>query len=70
MKRTRAQRYWIRRGYTHEMVPLRPQHPGRPRYSYLVRPSENRRAGRDLAELIGMPYRPICKQMIHNGKKP
>lgn len=70
LKRTKAQRYWRRKGYTHEMIPLKPQHEGKPRYSYLVRASEDRRAGRELAELMGMPYRPICKQFIHNGRKP
>ena len=70
MRRTNAQRRWIRKGYTHEMIPLRPQHGGQRRYSYLVRASEDRRAGRELAEIIGMPYRPICKQFIHNGRKP
>lgn len=70
LKRTKAQRRWIRKGYTHEMIPLRPQHGGTQRYSYLVRASEDRRAGRGLAEILGMPYRPICKQLIHKGGKP
>jgi hypothetical protein len=70
LKRTKAQRRWRRKGYTHEMIPLRRPKPGQQRYSYLVRASENRRAGRELAEIMGMSYRPICKQFIHNGRKP
>lgn len=70
MKRTTAQRKWIRRGYSREMVPLRPQHEGSPRYTFLMRTSENWRDSRELAGIMGMPIRPVCKQMIHNGRKP
>lgn len=70
MKRTNAQRHWIKKGYTREMCPLRPQHPGHPRYSYLMRASEDWRKSRELAEIMNMPIRPVCKQLIHNGGKP
>ena len=67
--RTKAQRRWMRKGYTHEMIPMRPLN-GNQRISYLISPSESWRAQRNLRRLIDMPVRPICKQMIHNGGKP
>lgn len=68
--RTKAQRKWNRKGYSHEMVPLRPQNAGEPRLSYLLGRSSSWRAERGFGLLIGMPVRPICKQFMHNGRKP
>lgn len=69
-KRTKAQRKWIRKGYTREMIPLRPQHSGQPRYTFLMRASENWRESRDIAGIMGMPIKPVAQQLIHNGRKP
>jgi len=68
--RTKAQRKWIRKGYSHEMIPLRPERSERTRLSYLLGRSASWRAERGFGLLIGMPVRPICKQFIHNGRKP
>lgn len=71
VNRTKAQRRWIKRGYTREMIPLRPQHGGRDRYTYVLRASEDWRSQRGFArDVLDMPIRPICKQFIHNGRKP
>lgn len=40
------------------------------RYSYLIHARENWRSQRELANLMGMPIRPICKQFLDNGRKP
>lgn len=68
--RTKAQRRYIRKGYRWEMIPLRPNNPGEPRVSYLIGAGSSWRAERGFGQLIGMPIRPICKQFIHNGRKP
>lgn len=71
MKRTKAQRYWIKRGYAREMAPLRPKRPGQVRYIYLMRASEDWRSQRGFArDILQMPVRTICPQYIHNGGKP
>lgn len=67
---TRAQRRWARKGIRYEMIPLRPQHPGAPRYSYIIGTQESWRTQRSFGRMIGMPVRPICKQFIHKGRKP
>lgn len=67
---TKAQRRWGRKGIKYEMIPLRPQHKGSPRYSYVLGAHESWRAQRNLGKMLGMPVRPICKQFIHNGRKP
>jgi len=70
-KRTRAQRHWIERGYPREMIPLRPQHGGLDRYTYVMRASEDWRSQRAFArDVLDMPIRPICLQILHNGRKP
>ena len=69
--RTRAQLRWARKGIRYEMIPLRPQHGGSQRYSYVMGAHEDWRSQRDFArDVLNMPIRPICKQMIHNGRKP
>lgn len=70
MKRTRAQRHWIRKGYLREMAPLRKLYPGRPKEIYLMGASEDWRSQRELAGIMGMPIRPVAKHYIHNGRKP
>jgi hypothetical protein len=71
MKRTNLQRHWIKRGYPREMCPMRPQHGGSQRYTYLMRASEDWRSQREFArDVLGMPIRPVAKQMIHDGRKP
>lgn len=71
MKRTKAQRRWIKLGYPREMCPLMPQRKGSCRYTYVMRASEDWRKQREFArDILGMPIRPICKQFIHNGRKP
>lgn len=71
MNRTKAQSRWIKRGYTREMTPWLAQHPGQVRYSYVMRASEDWRSQREFArDVLNMPIRPICKQFIHNGRKP
>lgn len=70
MKRTKAQRKWIKLGYPREMIPLRPQSIPGYRYSYLLGASEDWRSQRYFARQIGMPIRPVCKQFIHKGRKP
>ena len=68
--RTKAQRRWLRKGVRHEMIPLRPQH-GLERYSFIIDRREDWRSQRTFArDILKMPIRPICKQMIHNGGKP
>ena len=70
-QRTNAQRHWIKRGYPREMCPLLPQHSGRARYTYVMRASEDWRSQRAFArDVLDMPIRPICKQFLHNGRKP
>ena len=71
MKRTKAQRRWIRKGYTREMIPLRPLYGARDRYSYVMRASEDWRSQRVFArDVLNMPVRAICRQFLHNGGKP
>jgi hypothetical protein len=70
MKRTRAQRRWRRKGYTHELIQLRSDVPGKPRLSYLIGSQESWRQQRKFGLLIGMPVRPVCQQFLHNGRKP
>jgi hypothetical protein len=66
MKRTKAQRRWIKRGYPREMIALVPGLG----ISYLMRASEDWRSQRPFARMIGMPIRPVHKQFIQNGRKP
>lgn len=69
--RTKAQRRWIRKGHTHEMIPPRPlPYMNGKRYSYLLGAHESWRQQRSVGLMLDMPVRPICKQMIHNGGKP
>jgi hypothetical protein len=69
-RRTKAQRRWIRKGYRYEMIPLRSTWADGARFSYILGASESWRAGREFArDVLGMPVRPICKPMIHNGRK-
>ena len=70
MNRTKAQRRWRRKGYPYEMIEMVTSVPGEPRLSYLLASWENWRAQRAFGRLIGMPVRPVCKQFIHNGRKP
>jgi hypothetical protein len=51
------------------MIPMRPLDDGT-RYSYLIHAREDWRSQRYMADLMGMPIRPVCKQFIHNGRKP
>lgn len=67
--RTRAQRRWIRKGHTHEMIPMRALYGAR-RFSYVLGAHESWRQQRGTGLMLDMPVRPICKQMIHNGGKP
>lgn len=67
--RTKAQRRWIRKGHTHEMIPLRELFGSR-KFSYVLGAHESWRQQRGTGQILGMPVRPICKQMIHNGGKP
>lgn len=69
MRRTKAQRKWIRRGYPREMIPMKAQDSGL-RYAYPLHASANWRDQRELARLMHMPIRPICKQFLDNGRKP
>jgi hypothetical protein len=69
MKRTKAQRRLNKRGYTHEMIPLRPLFGDR-RFSYVVESYESWRGVRWLGEMLDMPVRRIAMVFLSNGKKP
>lgn len=68
MKRTRAQRRWRRKGYTHEVGNWdtigRPYH-----YLLVVRP-ETAAYFRKHPALPGDFVRPVAQQLIHKGGKP
>ena len=67
MKRTRAQRRWMRKGYTHEVGYWSAR--GKPwDFILVLRPDRvpyfRRHATDD--DFV----RPICQQFLHNGRKP
>lgn len=67
--RTRAQRRWIRKGYTHETGWWSTR--GKPHDFLLVLRPETAAYMRKNPAIPGDDFvRPICKQFIHNGRKP
>jgi len=62
MNRTRAQRRYVRMGYTHETATL-----DRGTF-FLIQPHESWRECRDRWD--GLHVRPVAKHHIHNGRKP
>jgi hypothetical protein len=70
-RRTRAQRRYLRQGYTWEIATLRHVHPTVPKLVVIHKSSSSWREYRPhLIEYLHEVIRPICKIYIHKGGKP